>query len=62
MKQKTRRRISWSFVAPLAATLAQPGISSVIKGLIWREFTRAGRGYMDEIFISPPSFKEYQDY
>ena len=46
MKQKTTRRISWSFVAPLAATLAQPGISSVVKGIIGRGVTRAGRRYM----------------
>ena len=37
-------------VAPLAASLVQPVISSVVKGISGRGVKRAGRGYMDENF------------
>ena len=42
--------ISWSFLAPLAPTLVQTVISSLVKGISGRGVRRAGRGYMDKIF------------
>ena len=35
-----------AFLAPLAASLVQPVISSVVKGISGRGVGRAGRGYM----------------
>ena len=46
-------------IAPLATSLEQPVISSVVKGISGTEVRREGRGY---IFISTPSFKQYRDY
>ena len=37
-----------ALLAPLAASLVQPVISSVVKGISGRGVRRAGRGYMDE--------------
>ena len=34
----------------LATSIAQPVISSVVKGISGREVRRAERGYMDKIF------------
>ena len=48
--KKTRRQISWSFLAPLAASLVQPVISSVVKGTSGRGVRKAGRGYMNKKF------------
>ena len=48
--------------APLAASIVQPVISSVVIGITGRGVRRTGRGYMDKNFSSPPSFKKYQDY
>ena len=39
-----------ALLAPLAASLVQPVISSVVKGINGRGVKRAGRGYMDENF------------
>ena len=39
-----------ALLAPLAASLVQPVISSVVKGISRRGISRAGRGYMDENF------------
>ena len=39
-----------ALLAPLAASLVQPVISSVLKGRSGRGVRRAGRGYMDEDF------------
>ena len=49
--KKTRRQISWSFLAPLAASLVQPVISSVVKGTSGRGVRKAGRGYMNKKFL-----------
>ena len=35
---------------PLAASMVQPVISSVVKGTTGSEVKRAGRGYMNKIF------------
>ena len=37
-------------LAPLAASLVQPVISSVVKGISGRGVRRAGKVYMDNIF------------
>ena len=37
-------------LAPLAASLVQPVISSVVKGISGRGVRTAGRGYMDKNF------------
>ena len=50
-----------ALLAVLAALLVQPVISSVVKGINERVFTRAGRGYMDKK-ISAPSFKHSRYY
>ena len=39
-----------ALLAPLATSLVQPVISSVVKGISQRGISRAGRGYMDENF------------
>ena len=44
-------------LAPLAASLAQPVISSVVKGISGKGVKRAGRGYIDKNFTSAASFK-----
>ena len=43
-----------ALLAPLAASLVQPVISSVVKGISGRGVRGTGRGYVDS---SPPSFK-----
>ena len=37
-------------LAPLAASVVQPLISSVVKGMNRRDVRRGGRGYMNKIF------------
>ena len=39
-----------ALLSPLAASLVQPVISSVVKDISGREVRRAGRGYMDKNF------------
>ena len=39
-----------ALLAPLAASLVQPIISSIVKGINGRGVRRAGRGYMDKSF------------
>ena len=39
-----------AFFAPLTASLVQPVISSVVKGISERGVRRTGRGYMDKSF------------
>ena len=41
---------SGAFLARLAASLVQPVISSVVKGISGRGLRRSGRGYMDNNF------------
>ena len=43
-------RFLGALLAPLAASIVQPLISSVIKGISGRGFRRAGRGYTDKKF------------
>ena len=47
---------------PLATSLEQPVISSVVKGISGRGVRRAARGCMVKIFRSAPSFKQSRDY
>ena len=47
---------------PLVASIVQAATSSVVKGIYGRRVRRAGRGYMNKIFSSTPSFEQYQDY
>ena len=49
-------------LAPLAASIVQPVISSVIKGIRGRGVRRVGGGYMNKNISSAPSFKQYWDY
>ena len=52
-----------ALLATLTVSLVQPVISSVVKGVNGRGVRRAGRGYIDQKFIScAPSFKQYRDY
>ena len=51
-----------ALLAPLAASLVQPVISSVVKGISGRGVRRAGRGFINKKFRSTPSFKQYRDY
>ena len=37
-------------LAPLASSLVQPVISSVVKSISWRGVRREGKGYMDKNF------------
>ena len=39
-----------ALLAPIAASLVQTVISSVVKGINWRGVTRAGRGYINKKF------------
>ena len=48
-KKKTEDRFE-DLLAPLAASVVQPVISSVVKGISGRGVTRAGRGYMNRNF------------
>ena len=43
-------RISSNFLAPSAASLVHPVISSVVEGISGRGVRRAGGGYMDKNF------------
>ena len=47
-----------ALLAPLAVSIAQPVIFSVVKGIKVREVTRTVRGYIDKYF---PPFKQYRD-
>ena len=46
--KKTRIWISWRFLTLLAASIEQPMICSVVKGISERGVRRAGRGYNDK--------------
>ena len=53
MKNDTKKEKDGFFLAllaPLATSLVQPVISSVVKGLSGRGVRRAGKGHMDESF------------
>ena len=41
-----------ALLAPLASSLMQPVISSVVKSISWRGVRREGKGYMDKNFYS----------
>ena len=63
MKQKKQE--GWflgAFLAPLATSLVQPVISSVVKDISGKGVRRAGRGIWIKISNSAPSFKQYRDY
>ena len=48
--KKQEGRFLPALLAPLAASLVQPVISSVVKGISGRGIRRAGRGYMNKNF------------
>ena len=48
--KKQEDRFLGALLVPLAASLVQPVISSVVKGISEREVRRAERGYMNKIF------------
>ena len=53
VKHEIKKQDGRSFgalLAPLATSLVQPVISSVVKGISRRGVTRAGRGYKNENF------------
>ena len=60
--KKQESRFLEALLAHLAASVVQPIISLEIKGISERGVRRAGRGYMDRVFSSAPSFKQYQDF
>ena len=47
-----------ALLAPLAASVVQPVISSVVKGISGRGLRRAGKGIWLKIFSSTSSFKQ----
>ena len=49
--KKQKGRFPGALLAPLTASLVQPVISSVVKGIRGRGVRRAGKGYMDIIFL-----------
>ena len=61
-KKKQKGRFLGALLAPLAASLVQPGISSVLKGISEKGIRRADRGYMNKKFYSSPCFTQYLDY
>ena len=48
--KKQESRFLGALLAPLAASLVQPVVSSVVKGISGRGVRRAGRGYMHKNF------------
>ena len=51
-----------ALLAPLASSIVQPIISSVVKGISERGVRRAERGYMNKTFSSTPFFKQCRDH
>ena len=58
--KKQEGRFLRALLAPLAASLVQPVIFSVVKFISGKGVRRAGRGYMVKKF-SAPSFKHYRN-
>ena len=58
---KKRRQIFCALLAPLAASVVQPVLSSVVKVINGRGIRGAGGGYMNKIFSPAPSFEQYWD-
>ena len=50
IKKKQEGRFPGALLAPSAASLVQPVISSVVKSISGRGVKRAGRGYINENF------------
>ena len=48
--KKQEGRFLWALLAPLAASLVQLVVSSVVKSISGRGVKRAGRGYLDKNF------------
>ena len=48
--KKQEGRFFGALLTALAASLVQPVLSSVVKGISGREFRGAGRGYMNKNF------------
>ena len=60
MKQKNKKAVSWSFLAPLASSLVQLVIYSVVKVMSGRGVRRSGREYVNKTFA--PSLNQNRDY
>ena len=54
-----KRQIFCALLAPLAASVVQPVLSSVVKVINRRGIREAGGGYMNKIFSPAPSFEQY---
>ena len=50
MELPNQWNMKWALLAPLAASLVQPLIFSVVKGISGRGVRRAGRRYLDKNF------------
>ena len=59
---KTSSRFLGALLAPLAASLVQPVIPSVVKGISGRGVRRAGRGYTDIVSLYPLNNIEITNY
>ena len=46
--KKQECRVLGALLAPLAPSIVQPVISSVVKGIRWRRASRGGREYMNK--------------
>ena len=60
--QKQKGGLLENLLAPVAASIVQPVISSLVKGISGRGVRRAGREYTNKSFCFSPSFKQYWDY
>ena len=63
MKQKKQERgFLGALLASLVASILQPMISSVVKGINGRGVGRARKRYLTKFFSSAPSFKQNRHY
>ena len=63
MKQKKQEGgFLGALLASLVASILQPMISSVVKGINGRGVGRARKRYLIKIFSSAPSFKQNRHY
>ena len=53
VKKKQEDGFLRALLAPSSASLVQPVISSVVKGIIGRGVRRAGKRFMDKMFLFP---------
>ena len=61
--KKQESRFLGALLQPLVASIVQPVVYLVVKGISGSRVRRAGRGYMNKIFFSStPSFKQYREF